>query len=196
MSSEKVFAIIPARGGSKGVPKKNIRPLAGYPLIAYSIAAARLCSRIDRVIVSTDSEQIAELSRKYGAEVPFMRSPALAGNLSTDREFVIHALEWFGKNEAAVPDYLVHLRPTTPLRDPTLIDEAIAALMSDPEATSLRSGHECQNRHSSGLCGMSRAISMVLILTTRVQDMQIYLGKSFQRSTFRMDMLTCYEPLS
>ena len=142
MSSEKVFAIIPARGGSKGVPKKNIRPLAGYPLIAYSIAAARLCSRIDRVIVSTDSEQIAELSRKYGAEVPFMRSPALAGNLSTDREFVIHALEWFGKNEAAVPDYLVHLRPTTPLRDPTLIDEAIAALMSDPEATSLRSGHE------------------------------------------------------
>ena len=142
MSTGKIFAIIPARGGSKGVPKKNIRPLAGYPLIAYSIAAARLCSRIDRVIVSTDSEEIAELSRKYGAEVPFMRPVALAGDLSPDREFVMHALEWFEENEGAVPDYLVHLRPTTPLRDPTLIDEAIGAIMSNPEATSLRSGHE------------------------------------------------------
>ena len=140
--SGKIYAIIPARGGSKGVPKKNIRPLAGYPLIAYSIAAAKLCSRIDRIIVSTDSEEIAELSRKYGAEVPFMRPAELAGDLSPDRDFVMHALEWFKENEGAVPDYLVHLRPTTPLRDPALIDEAIAAFMSNPEATSLRSGHE------------------------------------------------------
>lgn len=142
MSSGKTFAIIPARGGSKGVPKKNIRPLAGYALIAYSIAAAQLCSRIDRVIVSTDSEHIAELSRKYGAEVPFLRPAALAGDLSPDREFVMHALEWFQQNAGVVPDYLVHLRPTTPLRNPTLIDEAIAAITSNPEATSLRSGHE------------------------------------------------------
>lgn len=141
MRSGKIFAIIPARGGSKGVPKKNIRPLAGYPLIAYSVAAARLCLRIDRIIVSTDSEEIAELSRKYGAEAPFMRPSALAGDLSSDREFVMHALEWFQKNEAIIPDYLVHLRPTTPLRDPILIDGAIAAIISDPEATSLRSGH-------------------------------------------------------
>jgi N-acylneuraminate cytidylyltransferase len=142
MSTQKVFAIIPARRGSKGVPKKNSRPLAGYPLIAYSIAAARLCSRIDRIIVSTDSEEIAELSRKHGAEVPFMRPAELASDLSPDRDFVMHALEWFEKNEGAMPDYLVHLRPTTPLRDPALLDEAIAAFMSNPEATSLRSGHE------------------------------------------------------
>ena len=142
MSLEKIFAIIPARGGSKGVPKKNIRPLAGYPLIAYSIAAARLCSRINRIIVSTDSKEIAELSRRYGAEVPFIRPAEFAGDLSPDRDFVIHALKWFEENEGAVPEYLVHLRPTTPLRDPALIDEAIAAIMSNPEATSLRSGHE------------------------------------------------------
>jgi len=142
MGSQEVFAVIPARGGSKGVPKKNIRPLTGYPLIAYSIVAARLCSQIDRIIVSTDSKEIADLSRKHGAEVPFMRPAELAGDLSPDREFVIHALEWFEKNEGAVPDYLIHLRPTTPLRDPVLIDEAITAIMSNPEATSLRSGHE------------------------------------------------------
>jgi N-acylneuraminate cytidylyltransferase len=142
MNSDKIFAIIPARGGSKGVPKKNIRPLADYPLIAYSIAAAKLCSGIDRIVVSTDSEEIAELSQKYGAEVPFMRPAALAGDLSPDRGFVMHALERFEKNEGAVPDYFVHLRPTTPLRDPRLVDEAIVAVMSNPEATSLRSGHE------------------------------------------------------
>ena len=137
-----IIGLIPARGGSKGVPGKNIKLLAGYPLIAYSIAAGKLCPKIHRVVVSTDSELIAELSRKHGAEVPFMRPAEFAGDRSPDRDFVMHALEWFQKNEGAVPDYLVHLRPTTPLRDPALIDEAIAAFMSNPEATSLRSGHE------------------------------------------------------
>ena len=137
-----IIGLIPARGGSKGVPGKNIKLLAGYPLIVYSIAAGKLCPKIDRVVVSTDSELIAELSRKHGAEVPFMRPAEFAGDRSPDRDFVMHALEWFQKNEGAVPDYLVHLRPTTPLRDPALIDEAIAAIMSNREATSLRSGHE------------------------------------------------------
>ena len=137
-----IVGLIPARGGSKGVPGKNIKPLAGYPLIAYSIAAAKQCSQIDRVVISTDLEQIAELSHKYGADVPFLRPVELAGNLSPDRDFVIHALQWLDQNEGVVPDYLVHLRPTTPLREPDLIDEAIAAIISNPEATSLRSGHE------------------------------------------------------
>ena len=142
MDSQKVYAIIPARGGSKGIPKKNIFLLAGYPLIAYSIAAARLCSRIDRVIISTDSEEIANVGRKYGGEAPFMRPAELAGDLSPDRDFVMHALEWFEKNERAIPEYLVHLRPSTPLRDPALVDEAISTIISNPEATSLRSCHE------------------------------------------------------
>lgn len=137
-----ITGIIPARGGSKGVPGKNIRLLAGYPLIAYSIVVCRLSSRIDRVVVSTDSERIAEISRRYGAEVPFMRPSEFAGDRSRDREFVIHALEWFKLNEGSVPEFLVHLRPTTPLRDPALIDSAIDAIMSNPKATSLRSGHE------------------------------------------------------
>lgn len=137
-----ILGLIPARGGSKGVPGKNIKLLAGYPLIAYSIVAAKQSSGIGRVVVSTDSEKIAEVSRKYGAQVPFMRPAEYASDSSPDRDFVMHALKWSEKNEGIMPEFLVHLRPTTPLRDPKLIHEAISAIQSNPEATSLRSGHE------------------------------------------------------
>lgn len=136
-----IVALIPARGGSKGVPRKNVRPLGGYPLIAYSIAAARLSRHVERAVVSTDSSEIAEISRRYGAEVPFLRPAALAGDLSPDREFVLHALEWFDRHEGVMPEYLVHLRPTTPLRDVALVDAAIEDFLANPEATSLRSAH-------------------------------------------------------
>ena len=140
--SAKVYAVVPARGGSKGVPKKNIKLLAGYPLIAYSIAAGFMSRLIERVIVSTDSPEIAQVSRKYGAEVPFLRPAELAQDNSRDRDFVLHLLDWLQENEGGVPDYLVHLRPTTPLRDPAIIDDAIGAIVADPTATSLRSAHE------------------------------------------------------
>ncbi len=136
-----IVAIVPARGGSKGVPGKNLRLLGGYPLLAYSLAAAVLSSRIRRVIVSTDSETIAAIAREYDAEVPFLRPPELAQDNSTDLDFMLHAIYWFQKHERAVPDYLVHLRPTTPLRDPQQIDAAIDVLQARPEATSLRSAH-------------------------------------------------------
>ncbi len=141
-TSVKIFAAIPARGGSKGVPKKNIKLLAGYPLIAYSIAAGIMSRLIQRVIVSTDSPEIAEVARKYGAEVPFLRPAELAGDLSRDRDWVLHLLNWLKENEGSPPDYLVHLRPTTPLRDPAVIDDAVRAMLADAAATSLRSAHE------------------------------------------------------
>ena len=140
--SVKIYAVVPARGGSKGVPKKNIRMLAGFPLITYSIAVGFMSRLIERVIVSTDSPEIAEVSRKYGAEVPFLRPSELAQDHSRDRDFVVHLLNWLQENEGGVPDYLVHLRPTTPLRDPVIIDDAIRAMLADPTATSLRSAHE------------------------------------------------------
>lgn len=136
-----IFAIIPARGGSKGVPGKNIRRLAGHALIAYSIAAAKATANISRTIVSTDSEEIAEIARGYGAETPFVRPRALAADDSPDRDFVVHALNWFRENEGDEPDFLVHLRPTTPIREPRLIARAIDLFISRPDATSLRSGH-------------------------------------------------------
>jgi len=137
-----IYAIIPARGGSKGVPRKNLLPLGGYPLIAYSIAAAKAAREVARVIVSTDSEEIAETSRRFGAEVPFMRPPEISGDLSGDSGFMSHAISWLRQNEGVVPQYILHLRPTTPLRLPALLDEAIGLMRAAPGATSLRSGHE------------------------------------------------------
>jgi CMP-N,N'-diacetyllegionaminic acid synthase len=138
----KTLALIPARGGSKGVPKKNIRPLSGYPLIAYSIAASLRCEGIERTIVSTDSEEIAEIARFYGAEVPFMRPSEFAHDRSPNIDFILHALDWLKKNEGTEPEYIVQVLPTTPLRDPRLMNQAIGAIRSNPAATSLRSVHE------------------------------------------------------
>jgi N-acylneuraminate cytidylyltransferase len=139
--NDQIIAIIPARGGSKGVPGKNIRPLKGFPLIAYSIAAAQLSKKIKRIIVSTDSEEIAGICRNYGADIPFLRPAEIAQDISTDLEFMLHAIEWCKRNEHHIPEYWVHLRPTTPLRDPLKIDEAIDIIINNPDATSLRSGH-------------------------------------------------------
>jgi len=137
-----IVTVIPARSGSKGVPDKNIRELSGKPLIAYSISAAIKSKLIDRVIVSTDSEKYASISKDYGAEVPFIRPNEYSGDDSTDYDFVKHLLGWLAKNEGNTPDYIIHLRPTTPLRDPKVIDNAIRKFMNSKEATSLRSAHE------------------------------------------------------
>ncbi len=136
-----IVAIIPARGGSKGIPKKNIYPLKTYPLIAYSIVAAQFSKQIERTVVSTDSTEIAEIAQRYGAEVPFLRPSELAKDHSTDRDFLLHAIQWFQNNEKNIPKYWVHLRPTTPLRDPAIIDRAISTILEKKEATALRSGH-------------------------------------------------------
>lgn len=134
----KVVALIPARAGSKGVPNKNVRLLGGHSLLAWSIAACLKSSSIDRVIVSTDSAEYAELAQKLGAEAPFLRPAAISGDRSTDYDFIVHALDWLAA-EKGEPDYLVHIRPTTPLRDPQLIDDAVAAFIAAPNATALRS---------------------------------------------------------
>ena len=138
---KKIYAIIPAREGSKGVPNKNIKYLGNHPLIAYSIAAAKLTPEVSRIIISTDSIEYADIAKKYGAEVPFLRPKEIASDKSTDLEFFNHAINWFKKNELLVPDYFLHLRPTTPLRDPKLISSAIYKILSDRSATSLRSSH-------------------------------------------------------
>ena len=139
-----MVAIIPARSGSKGVPGKNIGLLGGHPLIAYSIAAAKMTPGVDRVIVSTDSEEYALVANKYGAETPFLRPSEISGDKSSDLDFFIHALEWFRENENAVPEFLLHLRPTTPLRDPLIMQEALEVFKRKNEASSLRSGHAAQ----------------------------------------------------
>jgi YrbI family 3-deoxy-D-manno-octulosonate 8-phosphate phosphatase len=138
MINPKVLAIIPARGGSKGIPRKNIRPFAGYPLIAYSIAAGLQARSVTRVLVSTDDEEIAAISRNLGAETPFLRPAELAGDLSPDLPVFQHVLKWLADHENYSPDVIVHLRPTTPIRPPDLVDRATNLLLNHPEADSVR----------------------------------------------------------
>ena len=134
-----VLALIPARGGSKALPRKNVRLLAGKPLIAHSIGHALAAETVTRTIVSTDDEEIAEAARAAGAEVPFMRPAELAQDDSRDLGVFQHALLWLHENEGYSPELVVHLRPTHPVRRVERIDEAVRALAADPSADSLRS---------------------------------------------------------
>jgi len=133
-----IFALIPARGGSKSIPRKNIRPLAGYPLIAYSIAAALQSRLVSRTIVSTDDEEIARIAQRYGAETPFMRPLEYAMDNSTDFPVFTHTLSWLMENEGYQPDIVVQLRPTSPIRPPDCVDQAVQILLDHPEADSVR----------------------------------------------------------
>ena len=141
IKKNEVLALIPARGGSKGVPGKNIMELGGFPLISYSIYACGMCKKINRIIVTTDSQEIAKVAVQYGAEVPFLRPGEFAGDMSADYGFVKHALDWLQINEGCVPELIVHIRPTTPLRDPAIIEKAINLMIESPDYSSLRSGH-------------------------------------------------------
>jgi len=138
MNSTQVLALIPARGGSKSIPHKNILPLGGFPLIAYSIAAAQASQTITRVIVSTDDEEIAEVSRSYGAETPFARPTEHARDATPDLPVFQHALEWLADNEDYHPDIVVQLRPTSPFRRVWHIDQAVLRLLEHPEADAIR----------------------------------------------------------
>jgi CMP-N,N'-diacetyllegionaminic acid synthase len=126
-----VVCLIPARGGSKGLPRKNIRPLAGKPLIAYSIEAALSCRLIDRVIVSTDDQEIAEISRKYGAEVPFMRPAELAVDDATTESALQHAVVWLEENENYPVDIVIFLQPTDIFRKKWMLQAAIERVLGD-----------------------------------------------------------------
>lgn len=123
--NKKVVAIIPARGGSKTIPKKNIKPLVEKPLIAYTIEEALGSRYIDRVIVSTDDKEIAETAKKYGAEVPFLRPKSLAKDTSPSLLVILHALGYMEKKERYYPDIVVFLQPTSPFRKSQHIDKAI-----------------------------------------------------------------------
>jgi N-acylneuraminate cytidylyltransferase len=132
------IAIVPARGGSKSIPHKNIRPLGGIPLLAYSIEAGLRARQVDRVIVSTDDERIAEVARSSGADVPFLRPAAIARDTTPDLLVFQHVLAWLEANEGSVPEIVVQLRPTWPLRPPECVDAAIDLLRADETIDSVR----------------------------------------------------------
>ncbi len=187
----KILAFIPARAGSKRIPQKNIRPLAGKPLIAYTIEAAKKSKYINRIVASTDSKKIAKIARQYGAETPFLRPKSISQASSTEMEFFLHALDWFQKNENYKPDLIVLLYPTAPFRKPESIDKAIEEMIQHSEADSLRSIKLC-SEHPYKMWVIEKGylkpfvktkdpnvhtFSYHLLPTTYIQNANIYITK-------------------
>jgi CMP-N,N'-diacetyllegionaminic acid synthase len=137
-----VVALLPARSGSKGIENKNLRTLQNRSLLEWSIIAALETKGISRVITSTNSSEYAKIAKKAGAEVPFLRPELISQDKSTDLEFVKHALDFFC-SEGQIPELIVHLRPTTPFRDPKVMDQAIlGGFERRIGVTAMRSVHE------------------------------------------------------
>jgi CMP-N-acetylneuraminic acid synthetase/2-polyprenyl-3-methyl-5-hydroxy-6-metoxy-1,4-benzoquinol methylase len=134
-----VLCLILARGGSKRVPGKNIKPLGGKPLLAYTIECAKKSKYITRIIVSTDDEKIASVSRSYGAEAPFLRPAEISQDGSKELDAFKHALSWLKTHEKYEPDLIVKLFPTSPFRKPESVDKAVELMLANPSADSVRS---------------------------------------------------------
>ena len=134
-----ILGVIPARGGSKSVPRKNVRLLGKKPLLAYTIQEALRSRYLHRLVLTTDDDEIAGVGRRLGAEAPFLRPAELAGDDVTDLPVFRHCLDWLAANEGFVPDIVVHLRPTAPLRTVEHIDRGIRLLLDHPEADAVRS---------------------------------------------------------
>lgn len=133
-----ILALVTARGGSKGIPRKNITPFLGMPLINWSIRAGLESDVVTRVIVTTDDTQIAECARSAGAETPFVRPAELAQDDTRDLPVFAHALNWLATEENYRPDLVIHLRPTSPLRPPGLIEDGVRLMSEHVDADSLR----------------------------------------------------------
>jgi len=141
----KVLGIITARGGSKGIPGKNIKSLLGKPLISYTIEEAKKSGVFDRLILSTDSEEIAEVAKKYNCEVPFIRPVELAEDQVSHLPVIQHAVTWLKNKENYYPDYIMILQPTSPLRRDFHIKEAVDLLLRN-DADSVLSVVETNNK--------------------------------------------------
>ena len=138
-----VLAVVTARGGSKGVPGKNIRLLGGKPLIVWTIEAARASTRVNRVLLSTEDDEIARIGRDAGAEVPFKRPAELAGDESSHPGVVLHALQWVKDHDGFSPEYVLVLQPTSPFRTAQDIDAAIELAMQPPRPPAVVSVYDC-----------------------------------------------------
>jgi CMP-N-acetylneuraminic acid synthetase len=164
-----VLAIVPARGGSKGVPRKNLRLLAGKPLVVHAVETGLAARLVSRVVCSTDDPEIADVARAAGAEVPFLRPAELAADGSEDWPVFKHALDWLAEHDNWQPDLVVNLRPTSPMRTPSHVDDAIRLLL-DTGADSVKA--VClarQHPHKMWLRQPDRSIEPYLKTAFRAQ---------------------------
>ena len=158
--SKNILAVIQARSGSKGIPKKNIYPINGYPLISYTIAAANESQHISRLIVSTDSDEFVDIAKSYGAEAPFLRPKNLSGDKVTSVDSLHHAVLQAEDYYKEKFDIVIELPCVSPLRDARDIDNALELLISDPRATSVTSFVPTGEKHPTRLKKLKRALSL------------------------------------
>jgi CMP-N-acetylneuraminic acid synthetase len=141
-SIPKIVSLIGARGGSQGIKNKNIIDVGGQPLISYPILDSLRCSYIEETYVSTDCEEIASIAKEFGANVPFIRPKEYASDTATDYDYFKHFISWFYITYDEYPLYIIHLRPTTPIRNKEYLENAIEKIIAYPHSTSLRSVEE------------------------------------------------------
>ena len=148
IDGKKIIAIVPARQGSKGLAKKNIINFLGKPLLAWSIEAALQSNYVDRIIVSTDSTEIAGVGEKFGADIPFIRPSYLSEDSSTSVDVICHAIEFMSEKLGENFDFVILLEPTSPLRTSEDVDLALEKLIGSPDARSLVSVGESESQHN------------------------------------------------
>lgn len=153
IAGKKVLAIVPARAGSKGLPGKNVRPFRGKPLLQWSVEHGLSSRCVDKIVVSTDSEEFADVARKCGAAVPFLRPEFLASDTATSVDVILHAVD-FLEERGEFFDILTLLEPTSPLRAPEDIDNALELLLSESEAESVVSVSRTEAHHPAFLMQM------------------------------------------
>lgn len=181
IGGKKILALIPARGGSRGLPGKNIRPICGKPLIAWSIEKAKLSKHLDMVLVTTDCREIADIAEKYGAHVPFLRPAELATDRSSTYDAIRHALDYLRVKEGKTFDYIVLLEPTSPLREDNDIDLMLERLIeSSNEFDSIISIGEVEEHPS-------------IVRRTRGKTLEPFCPE-LQQTTRRQDNESAYFP--
>jgi CMP-N,N'-diacetyllegionaminic acid synthase len=151
INGKSVLAIVPARGGSKGLPGKNIKEMCGKPLIAWSIEAGLGSTYVDEVMVTTDCDEIALVARQFGASTPFMRPPELASDTATSFDVVKHAIDFYRVSMGREFDYVLLLEPTSPLRDKVDVNNALVQLLSSPSATAIVGICKTESQHPAFL---------------------------------------------
>ena len=179
MTNKKLIcAVILARAGSKGIKNKNIRDLAGKPLISYTIEDAKKSKYIDRIVVSTDSKKIAKIANHYGAETPFIRPKELSNDLTTTEDSLLHALNYLNDIENYFPDIIVYLQVTEPFRPKNIIDDCIKGMIDNNQLDSVFAGHIKHKNYWKKDDGKFIQIS---------ENSQSYLPRQIKKPVFRED---------
>ncbi len=196
MTSEqlKVLGIVGIRSGSKGVPNKNIRNLSGKPLVGWVLDAAQRSKSINRLVVSTDSEQYAVIARACGAEVPYLRPPDLAQDKSSEIDYVRHMLDWLDKNESYRPDIVVRMMATVPLQGPLDIDAVVEILKADSTADSAVVIAEARQHPLKALKIVDDGVGgskLVTYFSDSGREVTPIARQSYQPAYFRANVIAC-----